>query len=194
MLEVDNIVNTIFDSMTWLLSEMESNQVWLVDCGDIDPIIDKLGERTVAGVLLTHAHFDHIYGLPELIELYPECKIYTNEIGSVALADDKLNMSLYHETPLTVNGSQVQICCEGDEITLFEDVTAKVYETPGHHPSCLTFMVGDYLFTGDAYVPGVKVVTNLPKGNKKQAKESLNKIKSMAKDKSILSGHKINNY
>lgn len=194
MLEVDNIVNTIFDSMTWLLSETESNQVWLVDCGDIYPIIDKLGERTVAGVLLTHAHFDHIYGLPELIGLYPECKIYTNEIGRIALTDARMNMSLYHETPLTVNEKQVQICSEGDEITLFDDVTAKVYETPGHHPSCLTFMINDFLFTGDAYIPGVKVVTNLPKGNKKQAKESLNKIKSMAKDKSILSGHKINNY
>ena len=30
MLYVDKIVNSIFDSITWLLSETESNQVWLV--------------------------------------------------------------------------------------------------------------------------------------------------------------------
>ena len=92
MLQVDRIVNSIFDSITWLLSETESNHVWLVDCGDIDPILEKLKGKTVAGVLLTHAHFDHIYGLPELIKHLPECKIYTNEAGLIALADARKNM------------------------------------------------------------------------------------------------------
>ena len=73
MLQVDKIVNSIFDSMTWLLSEAESNQVWIVDCGDFEPIIEEIGERIIAGVLLTHAHFDHIYGLPELIKRFPDC-------------------------------------------------------------------------------------------------------------------------
>ena len=191
MLKVDYIVNSIFDSMTWLLSETESSQVWLVDCGDVDPIVEKLGGKTIAGVLLTHAHFDHIYGLPELINRFPECRIYTNGIGRETLANARLNMSFYHETPLTVEGPQIRICGEGDEISLYQGLTAKVYETPGHHPSCLTFMVGDYLFTGDAYIPGTKVVTNLPKGDKKQAQESLERIKELAKGKIIRCGHQI---
>ena len=69
--------------------------------------IDKIEGNEVSGVLLTHAHFDYIYGLPELIKRFPNSKIYTNEIGREALADGKLNMSLYHETPLTVEGPQV---------------------------------------------------------------------------------------
>ncbi len=192
MLQVDKIVNSIFDSITWLLSETEGNQVWLVDCGDIDPIIEKIGSRDIVGVLLTHAHFDHIYGLPELVKRFPKCKIYTNEYGRETLADAKLNMSLYHEMPLTFEGPQVQICGEGDEIPIFHDVIAKIYETPGHHPSCLTIKVNDYMFTGDAYIPGVKVVTNLPKGNKKMALESLEKILKMIHDKHISPGHKVN--
>ena len=189
MLKIDYIVNSFFDSMTWLLSETESNHVWLVDCGDVAPVMEKLGGRKVAGVLLTHAHFDHIYGLPELIGLFPDCKIYTNMIGRESLADSRLNMSLYHETPLTVEGEQITICEEGNEIQLFKEIAAKVYETPGHHPSCLTFMVGDNLFTGDAYIPSVKVVTNLPKGDKKLAQESLERIKELAKGKIIRCGH-----
>ena len=192
MLQVDKIVNSIFDSITWLLSETEGNQVWLVDCGDIDPIIEKISSRDIVGVLLTHAHFDHIYGLPELVKRFPKCKIYTNEYGRDTLADAKLNMSLYHEMPLTFEGPQVQICGEGDEITIFHEVIAKIYETPGHHPSCLTIKVNDYMFTGDAYIPGVKVVTNLPKGNKKMALESLEKILKMIHDKHICPGHKVN--
>lgn len=190
MLQVDKIVNSIFDSITWLLSETESNQVWLVDCGDVEPIIEKMDEREIAGVLLTHAHFDHIYGLPELLERYPDSRIYTNEIGRETLGNDKLNMSLYHETPLTVQSSQICICSEGDDIVLFKDITARVYETPGHHPSCITYNVDDYLFTGDAYIPGLKVVTNLPKGDKKLAQKSMERIEKIADGRIVLLGHK----
>lgn len=191
MLYVDKIVNSIFDSITWLLSETESNQVWLVDCGDFDLIIDKIGNKHVTGVLLTHAHFDHIYGLPALIERFPECKIYTNDIGRETLSDSKLNMSLYHETPLTVDGTQIQICSENEKISLSKGVKATVYETPGHHPSCLTFMVGDYLFTGDAYIPGIKVFTGFPHSNRRQAQESVERILQLAANCLIMPGHKV---
>ena len=189
MLKIDYIVNSFFDSKTWLLSEEGSSRVWLVDCGDITPIIAEIGGKSIVGVLLTHAHFDHIYGLPELLKLYPDCRIYTNGIGRETLANAKLNMSLYHETPLTVEGKQICICGEGSDIKLFDNIVARVYETPGHHPSCLAFMVEDNLFTGDAYIPGVKVVTNLPKGNKKLAQESLERIKALAEGKIIRPGH-----
>jgi glyoxylase-like metal-dependent hydrolase (beta-lactamase superfamily II) len=193
MLQVDKIVNSIFDSITWLLSDTASSRVWLVDCGDVEPIFEKIGGREIAGVLLTHAHFDHIYGLPELLKRYPNCKINTNAIGRDTLADERLNMSLYHETPLAVKGPQMQICEEGDELPLFQKMSAKVLETPGHHPSCETFSVENYLFTGDAYIPGIKIVTNLPKGNKIMAEQSKERIIIMAQDKNICPGHDVNN-
>lgn len=190
MLKLEYVVNSIFDSMTWLLSETESNQVWIVDCGDVKPISERVGDRVIAGVLLTHAHFDHIYGLPELLKLYPDCRVYTNEVGRATLADSKQNLSFFHESPLSVVGPQVLVCRDGDEFELFPGVFARIYETPGHHPSCLTFMVGDFLFTGDAYIPGLKVVTNLPKGDKKLAQKSKERIDKMADGRIILPGHK----
>jgi len=191
VLLIDSIVNSVFCSMTWLLSDNESNKVWLVDCGDIEPLLSKLGKREIAGVLLTHAHYDHFYGIPDVLNLFPNCIVFTNDAGKEALANSKYNMSLYQEHPMTVEGANIKICKEGDRLPLFYDVIAEVFETPGHHPSCLTYLVDDYCFSGDAYIPGIKVVTTLPQGDKKEAIKSQSRIIELSEGKTILSGHKI---
>lgn len=189
MLQVGKIRNSFYDSITWLLSDEGSSRVWLVDCGDVSPIIEKINGKIIEGVLLTHAHYDHIYGLPELLELFPECKVYTNSFGKDALASAKKNLSRYHENPIEINESFVSVIKEGSEVELFPNIVAFVYETPGHNPSCLCFEVGDYFFTGDAYIPGIKVVTNLSDGDKQQAKESLERIQSLKQNKTVCAGH-----
>ncbi|MEE3485529.1 MAG: MBL fold metallo-hydrolase [Bacteroidales bacterium] len=189
MIQVDHIVNFVFTSLTWVLSICGSDCVWLVDCGDCDKIVNQLTGRKVVGVLLTHAHFDHIYGLPELLDLFPQCRVYSNEAGRVTIADVRKNMSLYHDTPVSVEGKYICLCDDKSEIPLFDGISAKVFSTPGHHSSCLSFMVGDYFFTGDAYIPGIKVVTNMPGGNKAQAQESVALIQELSKGKQICPGH-----
>lgn len=184
-----DITNSIFTSKTYVLDDSNCISVWLVDCGDIEKVLAQIGERVIAGVLLTHAHFDHIYGLPELLQRFPQCQVVTNEEGLKTLADSRLNLSRYHETPITISPENVLLVREGDSVPLFEDLSARVYETPGHHPSCLTFEIGDCLFTGDAYIPGEKVITNLPGGNKVAAVESVKRILELGVGKTIWSGH-----
>ncbi|MBR5030296.1 MAG: MBL fold metallo-hydrolase, partial [Muribaculaceae bacterium] len=158
------------------------------------PLLQLLQGRELKGVLLTHAHFDHIYGLNQLLEYFPDALVYTNEEGREALLDARKNMSLYHETPFVFeHPEQIKIVNEGDEIELAESLTVKVVATPGHHPSCLTYIVGDAIFTGDSYIPGVKVVTNLPRGNKKLAQEAVERILKLSEGKTIYPGHFVEN-
>ena len=194
MLNVHQIVNDYQHSCTYILYEEDCEYVWLVDCGDVAPLLERLpalagGAFSVKGVLLTHAHFDHIYGLPRLTELFPEVKVFTNEAGRVALADERLNLSKYHGDPIRYAGDNVVLCDEGAEIALSEGLPARVYATPGHHPSCLCFAVGDHLFTGDAYIPGVNVVTILPGGDKALAAQSAQRILALAEGKVLCAGH-----
>ena len=161
-----------------------------MDCGDLRPLLPLLYGKQLKGVLLTHAHFDHIYGLNELLRLYPDTLVITNQMGMDALLDAKKNMSFYHETPFVFEyPDNIRIVNDGDEIELSENLKTKIVATPGHHPSCLTYVIGDAIFTGDSYIPGVKVVTNLPKGNKKQAQESLAKISELSRGRTIYPGH-----
>lgn len=191
---MSNIVNTVYASRTYVLSQEGNPYVWLVDCGDVPPIVDLLSSLEdcpfeIKGVLLTHAHYDHMYGLPKLTKLFPSLMVYTNEIGKKALASERLNFSRYHEDPINYITEKVVICGEGDEIELFDGVKAIVHYTPGHNPACLTYEVSNYLFTGDSYIPGIKVVTNLPGGDKTLAAESLEKILQLAEGKILCPGH-----
>ena len=186
-------INTLFSSCTYILKDIGANDFIIVDPGDIESLHDIIDNSQFKGVLLTHGHFDHIYGLNELIDHYPDTPIYTNEVGRELLMDDKKNLSYYHETPYVFEHPEcIRIVDEGDVIALDENITAQVFATPGHNDSCLTFVINKAVFTGDAYIPGIKVVTNLPGGKKAVAKQSVERIIKFAKSKTIYPGHYVN--
>ncbi len=187
---VETIVNSVFSSNTYLISSDDSSDSWLVDCGDMDKVMKILPDgNRIRGLFLTHTHFDHIYGINELARLYPECLIYTSEYGATAIRSSKLNLSRYHECPVEYAGDNLRVLNAGDIVKLYDGVKMSVIETPGHCPSCLSYMTDEWLFSGDSYIQGLKVVTNLPKGDKALAQMSVEKIKSMVGHRMLLAGH-----
>lgn len=160
----------------------------LIDAGD-----EWEGFYNVSNVLLTHAHFDHIYGLNRVIELNPNVQIYTNEPGREMLLNARKNLSYYHNTPFILfNTSRIVTVADGEDVEVGNGLMAKSIFTPGHNPSCISWVIEDEIFTGDSYIPGMKVVTNLPGGNKEQAKDSEAKILKLAQNRKIYSGHMLN--
>ena len=193
MLNIDFITNRVFNSRTYILTKESCENVWLVDCGDTDRVLEKIGEKSVEGVLLTHAHSDHIYGLEELITRFTKVKIYTNVAGVEALKNPRLNISHYHsEYPDISIDAPNNMCVlkEGDELNILGE-TVKVYETPGHAPSSITYIMEDKAFTGDAYIPRVKVFTGFPHSNRKQAAESVERILQLTSQCLVLPGHTV---
>ena len=187
---VETIVNSVFSSNTYLISSDESSDSWLVDCGDMDEVMKILPDgNRIRGLFLTHTHFDHIYGINELARLFPECLIYTSEYGATAIRSSKLNLSRYHECPVEYVGDNLRVLKDGDVVWLYDGEEMSVVETPGHCLSCLSYMTDEWFFSGDSYIQGLKVVTNLPKGDKDLAQLSVEKIKSMVGHRMLLAGH-----
>lgn len=186
-MRVKQIVNSVFTSNTYIISDDNSVWVWLIDIGDIEGVLNSLSkEKTVKGVFITHPHFDHIYGINKLIDEFPNCIVFTSKDGSKGLFSDKLNLSYYHEDPIIFLGSNVQVLKETDKIELFENCYLETLETPGHNWSCLTYQIENYLFTGDSYIPNVKVVTKLKGGDRDTSIKSLQKIMANISEKTII--------
>lgn len=179
--EVRFHVNSIFNSVSYRVGSI------LIDPGDIWD-----GFYGVTTVLLTHAHYDHIYGLNNLCQANNNLKVITNIYGADSLLDAKKNLSLYYTDSFVYKHPEsIMIVNNNDEIVLDNDIIAKAVFTPGHNPSCITWIIGNNIFTGDSYIPGIKTVTNLPGGNKKQAKASIKLIEANINGKNIYSGHQI---
>lgn len=183
-MEIITHVNSLLNSATYRIKDC------IVDPGDIWD-----GFNGVNHVLLTHAHFDHIYGLNELLKLSPQALVYTNKIGYDMLLDAKKNMSYYHDTPFIFNNPE-QICIVNhlDKIFIGNQIFAEAHYTPGHNPSCITWVIDDMTFTGDSLIPDAKTITNLPGGNRKEAVVSEEYIKKLVVNKLIYPGHKIDKH
>ena len=190
----DYVVNKIFNSITYILPTGNEMDCWLVDCGDVENVIEQGWQ--VRGALLTHVHCDHIYGLNKLIEAFPEALVYTNAEGKEGLMNPRWNFSQYHEDVedfVLAHPENVRVIEEERTIDL-GGMQVEVFFVPGHDPSCLAFRIEDVLYTGDAYIPGLKVVTTFPRSNRQQAAESLARLQQMETSGLIVKpGHWIDN-
>lgn len=188
MLIVRKVISELFTSNVYVLtSSFCKEEVFFIDCGGFQSVLENLPIYCdVKGIFITHYHYDHIYFIREWVEKFPNVVIYGSTITKEGIASAKRNLSFYHEDPVEVEITNFRLLKERDEVQLFEGINLSVLETEGHCEGSLSFMVDDYIFTGDALIPNIPVVTKLKSGNKVLAKESVLKIKSFAHEQTII--------
>lgn len=101
----------------------------------------------VKGILLTHGHFDHIWGTNKLREL-SGAPIYAYEEEKALCEDAITNVSDQVGRPYTVIPDKY--LKDGEEITI-ADMTCKLIATPGHTVGscCYYFEEAEILIAGD---------------------------------------------
>jgi glyoxylase-like metal-dependent hydrolase (beta-lactamase superfamily II) len=114
-----------------------------------DYIYETLKEKgfQVKGILLTHGHFDHIWGVNRLKEL-SGAPLYAYEAEKVLCEDAVTNVSDQVGRPYTV--SPDRYLQDNEEITI-ADMTCRLIATPGHTVGscCYYFAEEGILIAGD---------------------------------------------
>lgn len=188
-LKIRNYVNSIFASNTWILRD-DKGGVCLVDCGDVESIFSMLPQDTfVRAVFLTHTHYDHIYGLKNLLANFPDIPVYTSAYGDVALQSAKMNLSRYWGDAMELKIKNLRVVGNSDRVILTTHYQVDVIETPGHDESCLSYRIREYFFSGDSFIPGMETITSFPHSNKSDAERSRLKILSLADGCCLCPGH-----
>ncbi|MEM1025250.1 MAG: MBL fold metallo-hydrolase [Myxococcota bacterium] len=98
-------------------------------------------------ILETHAHADHLSGSQFLRRVTEAPIVICHRITEVQSGFKEL-LSLEESFP--VDGSQFdRLVQEGDRLEA-GSLDIGVLETPGHTPACVSYVIGDAVFTGDA--------------------------------------------
>ena len=130
--------------------------------GNIYKAMTKNGFK-IAAVLLTHGHFDHIWGTKELCEL-SGAKLYALDAEKELLKDARKNVSSQAGRAYTTDADIY--LKDGDELTI-ADMTFQVIATPGHTAGgcCYYFKEAGFLVSGDTLFQDSVGRTDFPTGS-----------------------------
>ena len=127
-------------------------------------------------ILLTHGHFDHIYGCESLKELYPECKICIHSNDEPCLNNSELNLVGDYDGYLPSINADI-VFKGNEELEIVPGVTVKVLHTPGHTPGGVSYRIGNSVFCGDtAFAGGGYGRCDLPGGDIDTLEKTLIKL------------------
>ncbi len=164
------VLRGIIESNCYIIDNKE--QCYIVDPGsEKDKIIRYIQSQglEVLGILLTHAHLDHI-GAINCIDV----PIYLHEKAYPVLSDDALNgFTLFGETiPFAIEDLQIVTINENTTLPL-GDKTIHVLYTPGHTIGSVCYRIDHDLYTGDTLFQGSVGKWTFPTGDLASLKRSV---------------------
>ncbi|MDI9277600.1 hydroxyacylglutathione hydrolase [Pantoea sp. EABMAA-21] len=155
------------DNYIWTLTDDDKNCL-IVDPGEAQPVLDKIrvNKWQPVAILLTHHHHDHVGGVAELLQHYPDIAVYGPEE--------------------TADKGAKHIVSENDEFTLL-GLDFRVIATPGHTLGHISYFSSPYLFCGDTMFSGG--CGRLFEGTAEQMFDSFQKLNQLPADTLICCAH-----
>ena len=139
----------------------------------------------ITDIILTQGHFDHIGGVYDFYK--KGVKVHVCEKEKDFIKDGDLNLSKYFSSSVTP--FEIASYFSDGDLLEFNQMTFKVIETPGHTKGSCSFIIGDYLISGDTLFNSSFGRTDFPTGDIKSLIKSIKKLFSLDKDYVVLSGH-----
>ena len=173
----------------YIVYDESTREAAVIDPGDnAKSILHAVAEEklTVRYVLLTHAHFDHILAVHDVLEA-TRAQFVCPEADTWLLSRDNMGQfrslarSYVQDTPDILAG-------EGTAVT-FGGLTAVYMSTPGHTPGSSVIRIGDCLFTGDTLFRHECGRCDLEGGDFSAMLRSLKRLSELEGDYKVLPGH-----
>ncbi len=160
------------------------------DTSSADAIVAfvKAENLTVAWILESHVHADHLSAAPYLQEQVG------GKIGigdQITVVQDTFGKVFNEGTEFQRDGSQFDaLFKDGDSVNIGK-MRVDVMHTPGHTPACLTYVIGDAAFVGDTlFMPDFGTARcDFPGGSAENLFNSIQKILALPDETRVFVGH-----
>ena len=189
--KIGRIVEGALSTNCYFVYRQDQKEVVFFDPADHGQrIYDRLTEKgfKIAAICLTHAHFDHIWGLKELVEL-TGAKVYALEGEKELCRDVELNVSARFGRAVTAKVDH--FLRDGDELDI-AGVKAKIIATPGHTEGscCYYYEEGGFIVSGDTLFLESTGRTDFPTGSDSKLIRSIQeKLFVLPEETKVFPGH-----
>ncbi len=155
---------------------------------EVSAFVSKEGLR-VHWILETHAHADHLSG-GQLLKRRFNAKIAIGE--NITIVQETFKKIFDLPDRFATDGSQFDKLIKDGECLTVGALEITAIATPGHTPACMSYQIGDAVFTGDAlfmddYGTGR---TDFPKGSAQDLYRSVHgRLYSLPDETRVFVGH-----
>jgi hydroxyacylglutathione hydrolase len=150
---------------------------------DLAAIEAELAGKSLAGILITHAHNDHI----DLIGHF-DVPIYLHFDDAHLLFEDNYNGYHPNRHPYQKKKMNLKYVKDNDEL-LIADQVIKVIHTPGHTKGGVCYLYDGKLFTGDTLFKESVGRHDLYSGSLPELKKSTLKLMTLDANVKVYPGH-----
>lgn len=187
MINVKSVKLGELDNNCYLITDESTGEAALVDCTDASQkMLDFIGNANLKYILLTHGHFDHTGGVPEIKEKFG-AKVVMSEADSEMLSSGKASLAAFCGINQQNTSADILVA-EGSEIMLGE-TKISVIATPGHTKGGVCYLADDCIFTGDTLFFCSCGRTDFPGGSAKEIMQSLKRLSALDSDLKVYPGH-----
>lgn len=161
----------------WLAADGSGGPLVVIDpAGDADVLLEEIGRRDVAAVVLTHGHFDHLGAAKATIEA-TGAPLLVHRLDAEAAVDSQGNGGRMFGFEQVAPPADRLL--EDGDIVQAGELSLRVLHTPGHTPGSVCLFAdagGDdapHLFAGDTLFAGSVGRTDFPGGDGRALARSL---------------------
>lgn len=195
MLVVKRIVNTPVPSNCFVVyDKSQSTKCIIVDPGTKDnkELVAFVSQHELSPVhiILTHEHFDHCWGVNDLLLRY-HVPVICSALCGECIKYEKRNCSVFYDNSeaFVINSKTISVESLNYMLPYGND-EIKFYKTPGHSDASISFIINNYLFTGDTLINNTKIVTKLPTGSLDKLRKSMSLYSALKRDEyTVFPGH-----
>ena len=166
------LFDKISSTYTYLIASKKGREALIIDpvLENVETYIKLLKEfdLKLVKVVDTHIHADHVTGASKL----------NKETNCTTIMGE--------HTP----SEAVQVKVKNDEIIKVDNLKVKAIYTPGHTPDSYSFIMGNYLFSGDTLLINGTGRTDFQNGSAKDSYESIfNKLLKLPEETLLYPAH-----
>lgn len=150
----------------------------------------KAQELEPEAIILTHGHFDHVWGVERLVGVFPGLKVYEHPLDKDVM--EKMITGRFAEGFNFLRHDFPTIDVKDGDVLDIAGITLEVMHTPGHSPGsvCYYIKADNLLLSGDSLFAGSIGRTDLTGGDYDQLMDSLlHKIMVLPGETDVIPGH-----